>query len=123
MDATDKIMTDYILKGYGDNLLHYYKVLSKTGRTHKPEPFRFLIVGFLDELMNSSMAPYITECDYKAVGKILDNAMGTCLMPYNDWKNSWKVNEHDQIAGFTISTEDRQTLLAPEFFTQVYITE
>lgn len=116
-------MANYVLEHYGDDLLNYFNVLSKTGRTAKIEPFRFLIVGFLDELMNSSMSEYITECDYKAIAKILDAAMGVALMPYYQWSNRGEVNTYNQSPGFTISTENNQALLAPEFFTKVYRTE
>lgn len=116
-------MANYVLEHYGDNLLNYFKVLSKTGRTAKVEPFRFLIVGFLDELMNSSMSEYITEDDYKAIAKLLDNAMGVSLMPYYQWDNRGDVNTYNQTPGFTITTENGQYLLAPEFFTRVYRTE
>lgn len=116
-------MANYILEHYGDNLLNYFNVLSKTGKTAKVEPFRFLIVGFLNELMNSSMAEYITECDYKAIAKILDTAMGVSLMPYYEWENRGDTNSFNQTPGFVITTENRQAFLAPEFFTRVYRTE
>lgn len=116
-------MTDYILENYGDNLLNYFRVLSKTGRTALTEPFRFLVVGFLDELMNSSMAEYITECDYKAIARVLDCAMGVCLMPYHEWMNRGEVSTYSQTSSAIISTEGKQAVLAPESFTKVYRTE
>ena len=116
-------MTDYILAEYGENLMHYYKVLSITGKTGKVEPFRFLVVGYLNELMNSSMAAYITQQDYKAISNVLEAAMGVPLMPYHKWIGRYDTNGYSQLESAAFGTEGGNALIAPEYFTQVYRTE
>lgn len=80
-------MKDYMLEEYGDNLMKYFELLRHVGGTKALEPYRFLVIGFIDDIFNSDMADYITECDYKAIDRLLNCWMGSCLMPYHLW---WK---------------------------------
>lgn len=114
---------DYILEEYGDNLLRYFKLLKNVGGTHAIEPYRFLIAGYLDEILRSGMAAFITECDYKAIDKLLNCMMGVCLMPFHEWQNSVAVAPKDLDEGVPIINEYRTYVLAPESFTSVYRTE
>lgn len=79
-------MGDYMLEEYGENLLRYFELLRNVGGTKALEPYRFLVIGFIDDLFNSGMSEYITECDYKAIDRLLNCWMGSCLMPFHIWK-------------------------------------
>lgn len=117
-------MADYILEEYGENLLNrYFKLLHAVGGTHAVEPYRFLIAGFIDEMLNSGMATFITEEDYMAIDKYLNCLMGTCLMPFHEWQNTIAMSSKDLDEGVPIVNEYRTYVLAPESFTTVYRTE
>ena len=117
-------MADYILSEYGDNLLNrYFKLLQSVGGSHRAEPYRFLIAGFIDEMLNSGMAVFITENDYKCIDNLLNCLMGTCLMPFHEWQNTMAVAPRDLDEGVPIVNEYRTYVLAPESFTTVYRTE
>ena len=114
---------DYILQEYKDNLMNYFALLFKVGGTHAIEPYRFLVAGFIDEMLTSGMATFITECDYQAIDKLLNCMMGTCLMPFHEWQNTVAVSQRDLDEGVPIVNEYRTYVLAPESFTTVYRTE
>lgn len=116
-------MNDYILEEYGDNLLRYFELLRNIGGTHAIEPYRFLIAGFIDEMLRSGMASFITEEDYMCIDRLLNCMMGVCLMPFHKWNNTIASNEKDLDEGTPLITESRAYVLAPESFTSVYRTE
>lgn len=122
-DVINVYTMDYILSEYGDNLLKYFNLLSKTGGTHAVEPYRFLVVGYIDEVLNSGMSAFITEEDYMAIDRLLNCLMGTCLMPFHEWQNTIAVGPKDLDEGVPIVNEYRTYVLAPESFTTVYRTE
>ena len=90
---------DYILEEYGDNLLKYFRLLNSVGGSHAVEPYRFLITGFIDEILQSGMASFVTEDDYQAIDTLLNCMMGTCLMPFHEWQNTIAVGPKDLEAG------------------------
>ena len=114
---------DYILEEYGDNLLKYFRLLNSVGGSHAVEPYRFLITGFIDEILQSGMASFVTEDDYQAIDTLLNCMMGTCLMPFHEWQNTIAVGPRDLEEGVPIVNEYRTYVLAPESFTTVYRTE
>lgn len=115
---------DYILEEYGENLLGYFELLRNVGGSHRCEPYRFLIAGFIDEILNSGMSLFVTEEDYKCIDRLLNCVMGTCLMPFHKWKGGAELNYKSLLDGGTvISTEDSEYLLAPDAYSQVYRTE
>lgn len=114
---------DYILSEYGDNLLKYFKLLNNVGGTHAVEPYRFLIAGYLDEMLQSGMTAFITEEDYMAIDRLLNCMMGVCLMPFHVWQSTIAVSPKDLDEGVPIVNEYRTYVLAPESFTSVYRTE
>lgn len=117
-------MADYILSEYGDHLLNrYFKLLHAVGGTHAADPNRFLLAGYIDELLNSGMALFITEDDYMAIDKFLNCLMGTCLLPFHQWQSTIAVSPRDLDEGVPIINEYRTYVLAPESFTTVYRTE
>lgn len=87
------------------------------------EPYRFLIVGFIDEILQSGMASFVTEDDYMSLDTLLNCMMGTCLMPFHEWQSTIAVAPKDLEEGVPIVNEYRTYVLAPESFTTVYRTE
>ena len=110
--------SDYILREYGDTLLGYFRLLEKVGGTHAVEPYRFLVVGFIDEMLRSGLSQYITEEDYKALDRLLNCAMGVCLMPFHRWQHTTYINEKGPSPG-----NDSTYILAQESFSSVYILQ
>ena len=72
-----------ILKEYPDNLNKYFDVLEKTGYTKPFEPFRLLIFGFLDEMLNGKYSEFITACDRKRINEFINSLSGNCMYPYH----------------------------------------
>ena len=110
-------MGDYMLEEYGENLLKYFELLRNVGGSKAMEPYRFLVIGFIDDLFNSEMVEYITECDYKAIDRLLNCWMGTCLMPFHIWK------EQKYVRCIPLLLENETGLFANESGTSVLITE
>lgn len=110
-------MAGYILEEYKENLLKYFTLLRSVGGTHAIEPFRFLIIGFIDDIFNSEMSEWITEEDYKAIDRVVNCWMGTCLMPFHTWKS------YKYIRCIPLKLENNEELYATEDFTNVLIEE
>ena len=61
----------------------YFTILSSIGYKKYGEVYTLLAVSIIDEMLDSDLAYFITEDDYKAIGLALEKLWGTsCLIPY-----------------------------------------
>lgn len=90
-----------------DSLDRYFTTLSYTGYRKQCDVDKLLIFSFINDFLNSDTADFITESDYRLIGRALYCLYGsTCLIPYPEFVNQnsnglQSIINRDMILRFT----------------------
>lgn len=77
-------LTDDVL----DSITRYYNTLEHTGYIPDSQLCSLLMMVFIEEMLYGELGSFITEKDYKAIGRALNCISGTCLIPYPEYLRS-----------------------------------
>lgn len=91
----------------------YFSVLTHLGYKAYSEVDKLLVLSFIEELLDSELAFFMTEEDYNIIARAVECLYGSCMIPYPDYKRAsdsivyqapdrYKITER----GFIRSTED-----------------